>query len=46
MALFDAIEPLLFRYPAIDPKAFRNAVERTLQALNSDSRYSSLRLNL
>lgn len=25
--LFDAIEPQLYRYPAIDPKAFRAAVE-------------------
>jgi hypothetical protein len=25
--LFDAIEPNLFRYPAIDPKSFRAAVE-------------------
>lgn len=25
--LYDAIEPMLFRYPAIDPRAFRRAVE-------------------
>jgi hypothetical protein len=24
---FDAIEPLLYRYPAIDPPSFRQAVE-------------------
>lgn len=28
--LFDEIEPELFRYPAIDPAAFRRKVERTL----------------
>lgn len=30
--LFKAIEPFLFRYPAIDPAAFRRKVERTLAA--------------
>lgn len=28
--LFDAIEPQLYRYPAIDPRAFRRAVEAVL----------------
>ena len=28
--LFDAIEPSLYRYPAIDPKSFRRALEATL----------------
>lgn len=28
--LFQQIEPELFRYPAIDPKSFRRAVEKTL----------------
>jgi hypothetical protein len=28
--LFDAIEPLLYRYPAISPAAFRQALEQTL----------------
>ena len=28
--LFDAIEPQLYRYPAIDPKSFRRALETTL----------------
>ena len=30
LALFETIEPLLFRYPAIDPGAFRARVERVL----------------
>lgn len=30
--LYDAIEPELFRYPAIDPPAFRRAVELITQA--------------
>jgi hypothetical protein len=30
--LFDAIEPELFRYPAIDPSAFRRKVNETLTA--------------
>jgi len=30
--LYDAIEPALFRYPAIDPPAFRRAVEGVTQA--------------
>jgi hypothetical protein len=29
--LFDAIEPRLFRYPAINPKSFRAAVEAALE---------------
>lgn len=28
--LYDAIEPVLFRYPAIDPPAFRRRVEAAL----------------
>ena len=28
---FDAIEPKLYRYPAIDPASFRTAVERVAQ---------------
>jgi hypothetical protein len=27
-ALFDRIEPELYRYPAIDPKTFRREVDR------------------
>jgi hypothetical protein len=27
---FDEIEPMLYRFPAIDPRAFRARVERTL----------------
>ena len=30
MELFEAIEPGLFRYPAIDPAAFRRKVARAL----------------
>jgi hypothetical protein len=30
MEFFDAIEPALYRYPAIDPRAFRRAVEQLL----------------
>lgn len=29
--LYDAIEPVLFRYPAIDPRSFRRAVEEITQ---------------
>ncbi len=29
---FSAIEPRLYRYPAIDPAAFRRAVERAVHA--------------
>jgi hypothetical protein len=29
--LFDAIEPQLYRYPAVDPRAFRRAVEECLR---------------
>ena len=28
LELFDAIEPVLYRYPAVDPPSFRRAVER------------------
>lgn len=35
MELFAAIEPSLYRYPAIDPPSFRRAVERTVGALNA-----------
>lgn len=30
-ALFEAIEPQLYRYPAIDAASFRRAVEATIQ---------------
>ena len=30
LSLFEAIEPELYRYPAIDPKAFRARVEAML----------------
>lgn len=30
--LFEAIAPQLYRYPAIDPPSFRQAVEKTIQA--------------
>jgi hypothetical protein len=30
LAYYEAIEPDLFRYPAIDPGAFRRAVEETV----------------
>lgn len=33
MKLFEAIEPQLFRYPAVDPRSFRRAVERFAAAL-------------
>ena len=32
MEYFSKIEPLLFRYPAIDPPSFRRAVEAAIQA--------------
>jgi len=32
--LFEAIEPQLYRYPAIDPKAFRHAVEKAMAAFD------------
>lgn len=32
MKLFDAIVPQLYRYPAIDPRAFRQAVEEAVDA--------------
>lgn len=31
--LYDAIEPELFRYPAIDPSAFRRKVDDALPGL-------------
>ncbi|HEX2122419.1 MAG TPA: DUF6036 family nucleotidyltransferase [Thermoanaerobaculia bacterium] len=31
LQLFEHIEPLLYRYPAIDPASFRRAVEATIQ---------------
>lgn len=30
--LFDAITPQLYRYPAIDPRAFQRAVEKAVEA--------------
>jgi hypothetical protein len=30
-ALYEAIEPQLYRYPAIDPRAFREKVDATLE---------------
>jgi hypothetical protein len=30
LALFTAIEPALYRFPAIDPASFRSRVERAL----------------
>ena len=30
LELFNAIEDQLYRYPALDPPAFRRAVERTV----------------
>jgi len=33
LTLFDEIEPLLFRYPAIHPESFRRAVLNTVQRL-------------
>ena len=32
LSLFGQIEPQLYRYPAIDPRSFRHAVERTLKS--------------
>ena len=32
---FGQIVPDLYRYPAVDPKSFRSAVERTAQSLRS-----------
>ncbi len=34
--LFHEIEPFLFRYPAIDPAAFRRKVERVLSAAQGE----------
>lgn len=34
--LFREIEPLLFRYPAIDADAFRNKVEQAIRTLSSE----------
>ena len=33
MKLFEAILPQLYRYPAIDPRAFRQAVKKTLELI-------------
>ena len=33
LALFESIEPQLYRYPAIDPRTFRTAVEQTIAEL-------------
>jgi hypothetical protein len=30
LTLFEQIEPLLYRYPAIDPSSFRASVERAV----------------
>jgi hypothetical protein len=35
LAFFDQIAPELYRYPAIDPPAFRRAVERTVRELSA-----------
>lgn len=35
ISMFEAIEPELYRYPAIDPKTYRKAVESTVAALRS-----------
>lgn len=35
MELFTAIEPNLYRYPAVDPPSFRRAVERTVATLEA-----------
>lgn len=34
--LFEAVEPLLYRYPAIDPAAFRRAVEEAITRAGAD----------
>jgi hypothetical protein len=31
LQFFDEIEPRLYRYPAIDPRSFRRAVEETVK---------------
>jgi hypothetical protein len=31
LALFETIEPYLYRYPALDPPSFRRAVEKSLK---------------
>ena len=33
LAFFVAIEPLIYRYPAIDPKRFRQAVDEVIATL-------------
>ena len=38
IAYFEEIEPLLYRFPAIDPPAFRARVERTLSLQRERSR--------
>lgn len=37
LLLFEAVEPKLQRYPAIDPAGFRRQVERTLEQLGGDN---------
>ena len=34
LKLFEAIEPELFRYPAITPRIFRSEVEKTVRTLS------------
>ena len=34
LQLFAAIEPQLFRYPSLDPRSFRRAVEETVRTFN------------
>jgi hypothetical protein len=36
LRMFDSIEPQLYRYPAIDPRSFRAAVERTIVELRKE----------
>lgn len=31
LCLFEQIEPQLYRYPAIDPRSFRHAVEQVVK---------------
>ncbi len=38
LRMFDAIEPQLYRYPAIDPRTFRSAVESTVSKLRRSAR--------
>jgi hypothetical protein len=39
--LFDAIEPELFRFPAIDPRAYRRAVEATIRRFREEDSQQS-----